>query len=142
MNTKTLNIEFLKSLNACESGIDFVKRANLEGFPLDLLDQVEGDHNDFVSWLREQLKSVREYNSQGLMTKHVTHSGEVYEYNDQGLMTKMVNSYGVYEYEYNDQGLITKEVNPYGVYEWEYEFDSMGKLVSIIGRSDLKIPEW
>lgn len=125
MNTKTLNIEFLKSLNACESGIDFVKRANLEGFPLDLLDQVEGDHNDFVSWLREQLKSVREYNSQGLMTKHVTPNGNVHLY------------------EYNEQGLMTKKVSPLGaVYTWEYEFDNQGRLTSITGDNYLKIPGW
>ena len=90
MNTKTLNIEFLKSLQACQSGIDFVKRAKLEGFPLSKLDQVKGDHHGFVDWLRVQLKSVREYNEQGLMTKKVNPSGRryEYEYNDQGLITK------------------------------------------------------
>ena len=165
MNTKTLNIEFLKSLQACQSGIDFVKRANLEGFPLSKLDQVEGDYNGFVDWLRQELKTVRVYNDQGLMTKKVYPSGYVceYEYNDQGLMTKQVYPWGrVREYEYNDQGLMTKEVNTYcgvneyeyndqglmnkEVYPWsdryEYEFDNQGRLSSITGHKYLKIPEW
>ena len=153
MNTKNLNIELLKSLDACESGINFVKRANLEGFPLSKLDQVEGDYDGFVHWLRQELKTVRVYNDQGLMTKRVNPLGRVceYEYNDQGLMTKRVNPLGdVYRYKYNDKGLITKEVYPSGdVYEYEYEFDNKDRLFSITGRSqlkkgrsDLKIPEW
>ena len=124
MNTKNLNIELLKSLDACESGIDFVKRANLEGFPLSKLDQVEGDYNGFVDWLRQELKTVRVYNDQGLMTKRVNPLGRVYEYEykDQGVMTKRVNPLGdVYRYEYNDQGLMTKEVlHSGGVREYEY----------------------
>ena len=144
MNTKTLNIEFLKSLQACQSGIDFVKRANLEGFPLSKLDQVEGDYNGFVDWLRQELKTVRVYNDQGLMTKKVYPSGYVceYEYNDQGLKTKEVYpSGGVYEYEYNDQGLMNKEVYPWSD-RYEYEFDNQGRLSSITGHKYLKIPEW
>ena len=132
MNTKNLNIELLKSLDACESGINFVKRANLEGFPLSKLDQVEGDYDGFVHWLRQELKTVRVYNDQGLMTKRVNPLGDVYRY------------------KYNDKGLITKEVYPSGdVYEYEYEFDNKDRLFSITGRSqlkkgrsDLKIPEW
>ena len=126
MNTTTLNIEFLKSLNACQTGIDFVKAANLEGFPLEMLDQVEGDYQDFVDWLREELKTEREYNDQGLITKLVHPDwGIQYEYNDQGLMTKQVTPSGrIHQWEYNDKGLKTKEVGPEGgVYQWRYEFD-------------------
>ena len=125
MNTKTLNIELLKSLNACQSGIDFVKKANLEGFPLNKLDQVVGDHGGFVDWLKIELKTDREYNEQGLMTKKIDPWGDVYQY------------------EYNEQGLKTKEIYPSGrVYQWEYKFNDNNKLTSISGDSNLIIPDW
>ena len=135
MNTKTLNIEFLKSLNACEEGIDFVKRANLEGFPLDLLDQVEGDHKGFVGWLREQLRSDVYYNNQGLMVRIVDYYSNVreYEYNAEGLITKEVTPWCVYKYEYNAEGLMTKRIYPTGNV-CEYEYNEQGLRIRRIHR--------
>ena len=48
MNTKTLNVKYLKSLNACKSGIEFVVNNGLEDFPIDnVKDNVEGDFDGF-----------------------------------------------------------------------------------------------
>ena len=145
MNTTTLNIEFLTSLNACQTGIDFVKAANLEGFPLEMLDQVKGDYQGFVNWLRKHLKTEREYNDKGLMTKQVFPCGVYqYEYNDKGVKTKKITPSGrTFQYEYNDKGLMTKEVTLSGnMYQWEYEFDDKNKLVSVKGEDNLTIPSW
>jgi len=40
---KTVTLELLKELNACQSGVDFFKRNKLEGFPLSRLQEISGD---------------------------------------------------------------------------------------------------
>jgi hypothetical protein len=59
MDTTTLNIPFLEKLNACHDGIELVKNNNLEGYPLDKLDLIEGDYNEFVEWLIEHTEDVK-----------------------------------------------------------------------------------
>ena len=58
-----LTIEFLNTNNACKDGISFAVNNKLLGFPLDKLNDVKGDHADFVSWLRKKLIEVKEYDA-------------------------------------------------------------------------------
>lgn len=61
----TLTLKFLKTHEACEDGVDFVKRNKLIGFPLSMIDQVEGDYNRFVLWLKNIMPVSCEYDSNG-----------------------------------------------------------------------------
>ena len=58
---KTLSLEFLNQYNVCEEGIMFVKNNNLLNFPFELLDQVKGDHNGYIKWLKECIDGGYEY---------------------------------------------------------------------------------
>ena len=58
---KTLSLEFLEQNNTCKEGIAFVKRNNLLNFPFELLDQVKGDHNGYITWLKECIDGGYEY---------------------------------------------------------------------------------
>ena len=58
---KTLSLTFLNQYNACEEGIMFIKNNNLLNFPFELLDQVKGDHDEYITWLKECIGSGYEY---------------------------------------------------------------------------------
>ena len=62
-----LTKKFLKDFKACSSGIKFAEQNKLFGFPLDRLDEVVGDVNSFVNWVRDKVKSQVEYDTNGNM---------------------------------------------------------------------------
>ena len=47
---KTLSLEFLNQYNACKEGIMFVKNNNLLNFPFELLNEIKGDHDGYITW--------------------------------------------------------------------------------------------
>jgi hypothetical protein len=50
--TKNIKIteNTLKQLNACQEGIDFFNRNNLEGFKFNEIDKIKGDFEGIISW--------------------------------------------------------------------------------------------
>ena len=130
MDNTTLNREYLESLNACQDAITFVEQNNLVGFPLDRLGEIKGDYEDYVSWLKTELEIVREYNSEGLMTRMVTPDGREFrwEYDSNGNFTLQVYPDGSEtRYEYDSNGNMTLEVYPDGS-ESRFEYDSNGNM--------------
>ena len=134
MDNTTLNRAYLESLNACSDAIDFVERNNLVGFPLDRLDEVEGDYGDYVSWLKSELSTRREYDSNGNKILLVYPSGREtrYEYDYNGNMTLQVDPDGSEtRYEYDSNGNMTLMVDPYGS-EYRWEYDSNGNRTLMV----------
>lgn len=120
MNTTTLNIPYLKAINACSGAIKFVKRNKLEGFPLNILDEVSGDYKGYVSWLHRELKTKREFDDRGNKVS-ATHPDGI-----------------EFRWEYDDRGNMIRETNPYGIeMRWETEFYADGQLKRI---GELEIP--
>ena len=58
MNTRTLNLPFLRSFDAPYLLLEFVEDNNLERFPLSLVPEVEGDFKGCFEWV--QLKSIED----------------------------------------------------------------------------------
>ena len=87
MKNRTLTVQYLKDVNACQSGIDFVVNNGLEGLSLDLLDKVKGDYSGFISFLKEAPRI--EYDSNNNKIKQVDPNGNVYtwEYDSNNNMT-------------------------------------------------------
>ena len=134
MNNTTLNRAYLESLNACPDAIDFVERNNLVGFPLDRLDEVEGDYGEYVQWLKKGLSTRREYDSNGNMTLRVNPDGDEYryEYDSNGNKTLEVDPDGSEcRYEYDSNGNMTLMVDPDGD-ECRYEYDSNGNKTLLV----------
>lgn len=44
--------QLLEDLVACQDGIDFFKRNKLEGFPVELINKITGEHNQFVRFVK------------------------------------------------------------------------------------------
>ena len=88
MNNKILSKELLHNWDACEEGIEFCERNKLFGFDLSRIDEVVGDYNNFINWLKNELKCKREYNSQGNKIKEETSDGYWFkwEYDSHGNM--------------------------------------------------------
>ena len=49
-----LTKKLLLQLHACSSGIEFCERNKLFGFPLDQLNEIQGDYEGFVEWLKDK----------------------------------------------------------------------------------------
>ncbi len=154
---KTVTLELLKKLEACDDGLDFFLRNKLEGFPLNRLHEIEGDYNCFVSWLKRTLDETKwwefdqngnkvkeaypygdvwkyEYDASGNMTKQVDWKGRPteYEYDQSGNMTKKVYFDGrVLEYEYDQNGNQTREVDCFGCVK-KFEHDKNGNKSKIV----------
>ena len=131
MKTDILTLKLLNALSACKEGIALVKNNNLEGFPLDRINEVKGDFKGFVEWLKKNLKTQLEYDDNGNMIKKVDPYGDVfqYEYDDNGNMIKKVLPDGnVYLFAYDDNGNMIKEVFPDGDV-FQYEYDSNGNMI-------------
>ena len=115
MNKKTLTVQYLKDVNACQSGIDFVVNNGLEGLSLDLLDKVEGDYLGFISFLKKAPEI--EYDSNNNRIKEVWPNGDVYtwEYDSNNNMIKEVDPNGdVCTWEYDSNNNMIKKVDTYG----------------------------
>jgi len=143
MDNTTLNRAYLESLNACSDAIDFVERNNLVGFPVDRLNEVEGDYKDYVSWLKSELSTRREYDSNGNKTLEVDPDGSEcrYEYDSNGNKTLEVNpDGGEYRWEYDSNGNKTLLVYPNGCeVSTPISYYDNGQLKSIGG---LNIPQF
>jgi len=119
---KTLTVKLLEDLSACREGVLLVKNSNLEGFPLEKLNEVKGDYRGFVSWLKHELK----------------HTYIEYDNNNNTVSEKMFDSEGnvewCYEYSYdnNNNMLSEKELDSEGNVKWcyEYSYDNNNNMVS------------
>ena len=107
---KTLSLEFLEQNNACEEGIEFIKNNNLLNFPFELLDQVKGDHNGYITWLKECI-------------------GSGYEYDQNNNLIYYKNSKGHEEWKsYDENNNLIHYKNSKGYEEWN-EYDKNSNLI-------------
>ena len=131
MDTTTLNVEYLTKLDACDEAIQFVKRNNLEKFPVSRIDEINGDHNEWVEWIKDVLNSVREYDANGneIHLKDSNGYEEWREYDSNGNEIHYKDSDG-YEYwrEYDSNGNLIHFKNSNGYEEWR-EYDSNGNEI-------------
>lgn len=65
MDTTTLNVEYLTKLGACSNLIKFIKRNNLHHFPVSRIDEIRGDHDSWIAWIKATLTVAREFDVNG-----------------------------------------------------------------------------
>ena len=132
MDQTTLNLKFLTALNACNAAKQFIKRNNLEAFPISMLDQIQGDHNDWVEWIKNKLNSSQlEFDSNGNMIHSKDFYGFEYwqEYDSNGNMIHFKNSNGMeYWQEYDSNWNMIHSKHSYGAEYWQ-EYDSNGNMI-------------
>lgn len=131
---KTLSLELMEKLGACQSSFPFVKNNNLEGFPLERLDEVKGDFKCYVGWLSRKLEETREYDEKGNCHLRNFNGSEVWRtYDDKGNCTYLKTSNGFEEWsEYDDKGNLVHFKNSFktskGFEEW-FTYDEKGNLI-------------
>lgn len=126
-----LTLEYLKSRNACEDGIDFVVKQNLIGFPFEKLNCVEGDFNDLVSWLKEKISDKSECDDRGNIIKNKTRYGTYcYEYDKNNNMIKKTSKSGYsLAWEYDDRGNKIKHTNLNTGFAYLFEYDDRDNCI-------------
>ena len=75
---KTITIDLLNNFGACSEGIDFFRRNKLEGFPLNKLDEVKGDHKSFLIFLKNKLSIIHKIDNNGNIIYKRYANGEEY----------------------------------------------------------------
>ena len=98
---KTLSLEFLNQYNACEEGIMFVKNNNLLNFPFELLNEIKGDHNGYIKWLKACIDGVYEYDERNNLIHHKTSNGieSWKEYDERNNLIHYKDSKGIEEWK-------------------------------------------
>ena len=136
MDQTTLNLKFLTALNACETAKKFIKRNNLETFPVSMLDQIRGDHNDWVKWIKNKLNNVKmEFDSNNNLIHYEDSNGYEYwyEYDSNNNIIHQKNSNGYeYWYEYDSNNNLIHFKDSYGFEEWQ-EYDSNNNMIHYKG---------
>ncbi len=124
-NKMILTKKLLIQWNACEEGIDFCQRNKLFGFDLSRIVEIKGDYNNFMYWLKKQLKITREYDSNGNVIKDIFEDGDwySYEYDIHGNCIKKNNFKDHWiEWEYDEHGnQIKQEDFNRNWTKWEYD---------------------
>ena len=110
MDTMTLNVEYLTNLGACKEAIRFIKRNNLEHFPVSRISEIKGDNSGWVKWIKDMLNSGQEYDSNENVIHCKNSDGSEYWK----------------EYDSNGNEIHSKDSN--GFEEWR-EYDSNGNLI-------------
>ena len=126
-----LTKKLLKQLHACSSGIEFCERYKLFGFPLERLDEIRGDYDGFVEWLKS--KTNLEFDQNQNLVRKETSLGwwakSEYEYDQNGNMILQEYSDGwwkKFEYDQNNNQILREDSNGSLV---KYEYDQNQNLV-------------
>ena len=132
MDQTTLNLKFLTALRACNTAKDFIKRNNLETFPISMLDQIQGEYDGWVSWIKNTLKAERrEFNTNGSIIHYKNSYGfenwQEYDSNNNLIHYKDSNGYEYWQ-EYDSNGNMIHYKNSYGFEYWQ-EYDSNNNMV-------------
>ena len=122
MDTTTLNTEFLKAINACPAAIEFVIRNKLESLPLSRLNEIEGNYNYYVSWMKNKTWEFDQNNNKIL---EVDSDGDEtrWEYDQNNNKIRVVLADGRenrWEYDQNNNKILEVDSGGYEI-RWEYD---------------------
>lgn len=130
MDNEKLTVKWLKSHRACPEKIDFVKRNNLEGYPLNRVNEIE---DDYTVWIKQILKSELKYDIYDNMIYKKDPDGNLYLYKYDSRNNLIYRKYpnGLeYFYEYDKNGNMIHKWEPIDKigYTCEYEYDILGRI--------------
>lgn len=105
----TLSLTWMSHVKACNDGIKFAKRNKLVNFPFKRLDEIEGDYNCFITWVKLHQYDLLTVNSLGLLCrKQDKNNGRDYSYqydNNNNITLQECTLTGVqrkYKYDHNN----------------------------------------
>jgi YD repeat-containing protein len=129
-----ITLDFLIENGACKEGINFYRRNNLDGFPIDRLNDIKGDFDGFVWWIKYQVSVVeRKFDDKGNKIYHKDSWGDEFhwKYDDKGnrIYERRSDSL-VYHYGYDDKGNQNYVKYPSGdEHRWEHIYNTDGNLI-------------
>ena len=127
-----LTKKMLLQLNAGSSRIEFCERYKLFGFPLDRLDEIQGDHEGFVCWLKH--KTNLEFDQNQNLVRWESDGGywEKFEYDQNGNQIRHEFSGGTWtKYKYDKNGNQILRESSCGRWE-KYEYDQNNNQILMV----------
>ena len=144
-----LSKDILKRAGACASGIKFCETNKLLGFPLSRLNEITGDHDGFVKWLKQRTFDIHgnvirvdysnkswatyQYDSNNNLIR-IEDSDDYWETNQYDLNNNLIrfhDSNGLWrthQYDTNNNLIRTEDSNGY----WDTsQYDSNNNLIRI-----------
>ena len=125
----------LEKLDACRNGINWWIRNGLDGFPVDRLGDIVGEHNGYIKWLNEKLYLKKyEFDQQGNIVRMEDSYGswEEFQYDERGNMTRMEDSNGGWiTFECDGHGNKTR-VEDFDGFWMTFQYDEHGNVKSYI----------
>jgi YD repeat-containing protein len=121
-----LTEKLLTDFNACVAGINFCKNGKLFGFDLDRIDEISGDCNNFMAWLKEILQYNIEYDHEGRIYRIWKESNDIITYSYDEHSNLIMKSYNNHihrnvTYEYDTDNKLIYEHNSIGFNRYEYD---------------------
>ena len=131
-----MTLEYLKKHDACQAGIDFAINNKLINFPLEKLDKVKGDFNEFISWLKNEQTIIKEYDKNNNLIYYKNSNGREKngrekwkEYDENNNLIHCKYSDGSeYWQEYDESNNLIHYKDSNGVEEWK-EYDENNNLI-------------
>jgi YD repeat-containing protein len=124
--TNTITEQWLKDNAACEDGIDFVVRNKLIGFPFNLIDDIDGDYEGYIEWVKDNKDNTLEYDDNCLLVRYVgnDHYPVNFKYDDNNNLIEKTFDYNElsHVYEYDDNNNLIFEQYPFGL-TCNYKYD-------------------
>lgn len=133
MNNNTLTLKWLYDNDACKEGIQFAIKNKLIGFPFELLPEIKGDYNNFISWININSKNILTYDDNGYIIRCIKETGfdYRYQYDDKyRLINKTYNHNGRYvEYRYDHLDRVVEDYDSSSQYFSYYTYDDNNNLI-------------
>ena len=152
-----LTIDLLKKLSACEEGIKFVQEYGLEGYPLNKLNEIEGDYCKFVKFLKNteiikytndeliflcldvfpDLQIIKKFDENGNLTFYSIGGRLIneYYYDENNKLVYKGNEHIIRNFYYDEKGNLIYELveenilNKLNIYSNETEYDENGNKI-------------
>jgi YD repeat-containing protein len=133
-----LTKQLLKQLRACNAGINLCEKGGLFGFDLNRIDEVIGDHNQFVYWINKNISNYNfTYDNTGKLVKKENDEGDwtKWEFDHRGNLIQEEHSYVFFiNYYYDERNNKIRDEDASGTLrEWEY--DEMDRVIKKTIRS-------
>lgn len=106
MKNLKLTENLLDVFSACTGGREFVKINNLIGMDIERLTNTNGDHDDFLFWLKDKIDEIKSVDQNGLI---LATTYNTYTYDDNGRIHTICSNNNLITRTYDDIGRIILE---------------------------------
>jgi YD repeat-containing protein len=129
---KTLTLEFLKPLKPCKEGLSWAINNQLIGMPFEVANEIEGDYNRYIWWVKAQLEGEFKYDDRNnLISKNAKGYRQWIQYDERNNEIYRRTSSGYQEWKtYDELNNLIYTRDSIGYQQWN-EYDDRNNLIRV-----------